>query len=76
MKSIKLKDEFAINEEAVAHEIGHGVYKLQHTLIRLWFWRQLQKKERQKSRIVLKIVMVKCVKIKLENLYTKEIQSR
>lgn len=31
MKSIKLKDEFAINEEAVAHEIGHGVYKLQHT---------------------------------------------
>ena len=24
--------------------------------IRLWFWRQLQKEERQKSRIVLKIV--------------------
>ena len=34
-------------------------------MIRLWFWRQLQKEERQKSRIVLKIVIRKCVEIKL-----------
>ncbi len=43
-------------------------------IIRLWFWRQLQKEERQKSRIVLKIVIRKCVEIKLENLYTIEIK--